>query len=94
MEAECVPCLLVGRHPGNDLVEEFSRAIRSDRVECSAQDIAVEMASGDAVIEKSADGDAREERRIQVEPPFEESEAVGCHGFDSLAVDEAVVSCL
>ena len=78
----------------NDLVEEFSRAIHSDRVECSAQNIAVEMASGDAVIEEPTDGDVREELRIQVELPFGEPGAVGCHGLDNPAVDEVVVPCL
>lgn len=95
VDMEAMRAVVAGEEAlGHDPVEKFGQAIGCDRVEGSAQDVAVEVINCHAIVEKSADGDVCEELRIQVQPPFEESEAVGCHDLDNLAVDEAVVSCL
>ena len=79
---------------GNDLVEEFGRAVRGDRVERPAQDVVVEVVDRHTVAQEPVNGNVREELRIQVEPSFHEPETVEHHGLDDLAVGEVVLSCL
>ena len=95
IDMEAVRTILAGEEAlRDDRVEELGRAIRGDRVERPAQDVVVEVVDRHAVAEEPVDGDVREEFRIQVQPPFDKSEAVEHHGFDDVAVSEVVLPCL
>lgn len=49
------------------------------------------MVDRHAVADEPVDDDVREELPIQVQPPFDEPEAIEYHGLDNLAVGEVVV---
>ena len=94
IDMEAVRAVIAGEEAlGNDLVEEFGRAVRGDRVERPAQDVVVEVVDRHTVAQEPVDGDVREKRRIQVEPPLDKTKTVEHHGFDNIPVGEVVVPC-
>jgi|GEM_PF-1444880 hypothetical protein len=74
----------------NDLVEELSWAVGSDRVQSSAEHIVVEVVPRDALPEETFDGDVVKEVGKQVETALDEPETVEDHGFEHLGVAEMV----
>ena len=74
----------------NDLVEELSWAVGSDRIERSAEHIVVEVVPRDALSEETFDGDVVKEVGKQVETALDEPETVEDHGFEHLGVAEMV----
>ncbi len=95
IDVEAVRTVIAGEEAlCDDLVEELGRTVRGDRVERPAQDVVVEVVDRHAVAEEPVDGDVREELWIQVQPPFDEPEAVEHHGLDDVAVGEVVLRVL
>ena len=95
VDVEAVRAVIAGEEAlRHDSVEEFGRAIGSDRVERPAQDVVVEMLGGDAVAEEPIDGNLREKLRVEVEASLNEPETVEHHGLDNIPVGEVVLPCL